>query len=62
MTIGDEVRIDGRDYNAVIHGVRCSPWGGLEFNVEIDEMFPYVGLPNPRRRVYVHESHLELKS
>jgi hypothetical protein len=36
--------------------IRPGPFGGNELLIEMDEPFPYIGLPNPRRKIWMHES------
>jgi hypothetical protein len=57
MNIGDKVEAS-TIVNGEIVGVAVSLWGGTQYLVETDEPFPYIGRPNPRRRIFVHESHL----
>lgn len=40
----------------VLKGRRKSPWGGENILVEMDEPFPYIDQPNPRRAIWMHES------
>jgi hypothetical protein len=42
--------------NAIIHSVMPSPWGGFQVRVECDEWLPFPNRPNPRRKVWVHET------
>lgn len=42
----------------IVHANMPSPWGGTLYQVEADEMLPLYGVPNPRRKVWMHETYL----
>jgi hypothetical protein len=57
--VGDSVTCMYPDSNAVVCGFRSSGWSGREILVEVDEPLPYIGVPNPRRKIWMHQSWLD---
>ena len=57
IRIGDTVLAPNAGKNAVVRAISKGPWGGTMFFLEVDEPLPYIGRPNPRRSLWVHESH-----
>lgn len=56
--IGDRVVAPNIGENAVVEGAMFNPHGGLSYKIRVDEPLPYIGLPNPRRAIWAHESHI----
>ena len=47
------------DFERVI-AIRPSLWKGIDVQVEINEPFKFVNRPNPRRKIWVHETWMKL--
>lgn len=58
-TIGQSVQCPRAGKNAIVTTIQESPWGGLQVQLEADEIFPLLAKDNPRRRLWVHETHIE---
>lgn len=59
LHVGDIVTTPYKENEPII-AIRPSMWKGIDVQVEINEPFPYIGLPNPRRKVWMHETWMTL--
>lgn len=56
LKIGDKVLAPHVGSGAVVMEIKK---GSPYVLLEVDELFPFIGLPNPRRKILTHESWVE---